>query len=113
MNHLIFRHPLLVVLGFWLTGAFHGLLYFFSNTAKLEIHRTCPQGYESTFFQDINWKPYSIKGGAVVRSYHEKTMGSQYRYNLLGFKNSSTANFRQMGAERKQAATNPALVYVP
>lgn len=86
MNHLIIRHPHLVVLGFWLTGAFHGLLYFFSNTAKLEIHRTCPQGYESTFFQDINWKPYSIKGGAVVRSYHEKTMGSQYRYNLLGLK---------------------------
>lgn len=54
MNHLIYRHPHLVVLGFWLTGAFRGVLWVFSNTAKLEIHHTCPQGYESTFFQDIN-----------------------------------------------------------
>lgn len=110
MNHLIIRHPHLV--GF---VAYWGFLWgfgFFYNTAKLEIRDTCPQGHESTFFQDIYWKSYSTKGGTVVRRYHEKIMESYYRYSLLGFKSASTANFREMGAHEKTAA-NPALMHAP
>lgn len=75
MNHII-RHPHLVVLDLWLTGAFRGVLGFQVFSSKTGNTSYLSQGHESTFFQDINWKPYSTMGGTVVRWYHGKIMGS-------------------------------------
>lgn len=87
-------------------------LFFFTHTAGLKIYDTCPQGHTSTLFQDINCKSYHAEEVTVARRYHEKIMGSSYRFSLPGFKSFSAANFKEMGACEKTIAANLALVYI-
>lgn len=110
-------------LGLVLIGGFLGVFlflfcfawfffFFFTHTAGLKIYDTCPQGHTSTLFQDINCKSYHAVEVTVARRYHEKIMGSSYRFSLPGFKSFSAANFKEMGACEKTIAANLALVYI-